>query len=150
MTGVNWAGVVAAVGSGLIGGVFLVFSVSIMPAFARLEKTHGIAVMQAINLTIVRSPFVVVFIGTVAACVLQVVLEPADVAGWIGAALYVLGTFGVTIVGNVPLNNRLDRTDLADPEDFWAVYARRWTTLNHVRTVAGIGAAVALTLAAGS
>lgn len=144
----NWAGVVAAVGSGLIGGVFLVFSVSIMPAFARLEKTHGIAVMQAINVTILRSPFMIVFIGTVPACVLQVVLEPADVAGWIGAALYIVGSFGVTAVGNVPLNNRLDRTDLTDPENFWAVYAQRWTLLNHIRTVASIGAAAALTLAA--
>lgn len=144
----NWAGVVAAVGSGLIGGVFLVFSVSIMPAFARLERTHGIAVMQSINITILRSPFIVVFIGTVLVCVLQVILEPADVAGWAGAALYILGSFVPTIVGNVPLNNRLDRTDLTDPEDFWAVYASRWTVLNHVRTVASTGAAVALTLAA--
>ena len=141
---------VAAVGSGLVGGVFLVFSVSIMPAFARLEKAHGIAVMQAVNTTIVRSPFIVVFIGTVVACVLQVVLEPTDVAGWVGAVLYVPASFVLTIVGNVPLNNRLDRTDLSDPEDFWAVYASRWTVLNHIRTLASTGAAVALTLAAAS
>jgi uncharacterized membrane protein len=145
---VSWAAVVAAVGSGLVGGVFLVFSASIMPAFARLDPTHGIAVMRAINTTIVRSPFIVVFLGTVAACVLQVVLEPADVAGWVGAALYVVGGFGVTAAGNVPLNNRLDRTEPSDPSGFWAVYARRWTALNHVRTLACTGAAVALTLAA--
>ncbi len=144
----DWVAGVAAVGSGLVGGVFFVFSVAIMPAFARLPERHGVAVMQAINVTIVRAPFLLVFMGTVLACVARVVLAPTDVLGVVGAALYVLGGFGVTMALNVPLNNRLDKVDADAPDGFWSVYASRWTLWNHVRTVACIGAAALLTAAA--
>jgi uncharacterized membrane protein len=136
--------VVAAVGSAVVGGMLGVFSVAIMPAFARLPAAHGIAGMQAINVTIVRAPFLLVFLGTVVACVARVVLAPADLAGWVGAALYVLGGFGVTMAFNVPLNNRLTTIDIDDACGFWPVYARRWTRLNHVRSVACIAAAAVL------
>lgn len=140
----------AAVGSGLVGGVFFVFSVAIMPAFARLPERHGVAVMQTINVTIVRPPFIAVFIGTALLCVAQVVLAPTDVVGVAGAALYVLGGFGVTVELNVPLNNRLtavDPDDTGAPDGFWSVYARRWTRWNHVRTAACIAAAALLAAA---
>jgi uncharacterized membrane protein len=143
----DWVTGVAAVGAGLVGGVFLVFSVAIMPAFARLAEAHGTAVMQMINVTIVRPPFIAVFLGTALACAAQVVLDPTDVVGVAGAALYVVGGFGVTMAANVPLNNRLERVDAARPDGFWAVYARRWTQWNHVRTLACAGAAALLTAA---
>jgi uncharacterized membrane protein len=139
----DWLAGVAAVGAGVIGGVFFVFSVAVMPAFARLPAGHGIAVMQAINVTIVRPPFLVVFVGTGIASVVQVVLAPGELAGWVGAALYVLGSIGVTAALNVPLNNRLMATAEDDPDGFWPTYASRWALWNHVRTIAGIGAAAA-------
>jgi uncharacterized membrane protein len=129
--------IIAGIGAATIGGVFFVFSVAIMPAFARLAPEHGTAVMQAINVTIVRPPFLIVFVGTGLAGIAHAVLDPT---AWVGAALYVLGGFGVTVVVNVPLNNRLAT---ADP-GYWAEYARRWTPWNHVRTVACIAAAIAL------
>ncbi|HZG90080.1 MAG TPA: anthrone oxygenase family protein [Pseudonocardia sp.] len=140
--------VATAVGAGLVAGVFFVFSVAIMPAFARLPPVHGVAVMQAINVTIVRAPFLVVFVGTAVACVGQVVLAPGDLLGVLGAVLYVVGGFGVTMVFNVPLNNRLDRLDAGADDPFWARYAGRWTAWNHVRTLASAAAAVALAAAA--
>jgi uncharacterized membrane protein len=135
---------VAAVGSAVVGGVFFVFSVAIMPAFARLPAAHAVAGMQAVNVTIVRAPFLVVFVGTVLACAARVVLEPADLGGWVGAALYVLGGFGVTMAFNVPLNNRLMVVDTAEGDAFWPAYSRRWTAWNHVRALACIAAAAAL------
>jgi uncharacterized membrane protein len=144
----DWVAGAAAVGSGLVGGVFFVFSVAIMPAFARLPERHGVAVMRTINVTIVRAPFIAVFIGTVLLCVAQVVLAPTDVVGVAGAALYVLGGFGVTVALNVPLNNRLATVDPDAPDGFWSDYARRWTRWNHVRAVACIAAAALLTATA--
>ena len=138
--------VAAAVGSGVVGGVLFVFSVAIMPAFARLPAAHGIAVMQQINVTIVRAPFLVFFVGTVLACVARVVLAPTDVLGVLGAALYVLGGFGLTAALNVPLNTRLMTIDTVDAGGFWPDYARRWTLYNHIRSAACIAAAVLLTV----
>jgi uncharacterized membrane protein len=143
----DWVAGAAAVGSGLVGGVFFVFSVAIMPAFARLPERHGVAVMQTINVTIVRAPFITAFIGTALLCAAQVVLAPTDVLGVAGAALYVVGGLGVTMALNVPLNNRLTAVDADAPDAFWGVYARRWTVWNHVRTAACLAAAALLTAA---
>ena len=67
-----------------------------------------------------------------------------------GAALYLVGVFGVTAAVNVPLNNRLEALDAASPEAalFWPGYVVRWTRWNHVRTVCALLASVLLTAAA--
>jgi len=54
--------------------------------------------------------------------------------------IYLIGTFGVTIFGNVPLNNALDRFDLESAtEEETALqranFERRWNNLNTIRTV---------------
>jgi uncharacterized membrane protein len=63
--------------------------------------------------------------------------------------LYLLGTVGVTIVCNVPLNNRLATVhpQSADAASYWNEYVTKWTTWNHARTVAALAAAAALTIA---
>jgi uncharacterized membrane protein len=142
----TWLAGTAAVGAAIVGGVFLAFSVAIMPAFARLAPEHGAAVMRAVNVAIVRGPFMVVFLGTALACAGEVALAPGEPAAWVGAALYLLGGFGVTMFFNVPLNNRLATVDPEAPGGFWDVYATRWTAWNHVRTVACIAASIALLL----
>ena len=64
--------------------------------------------------------------------------EPLALAG---AALYVLGALGITIAGNVPLNDALAGLDPASGAAQWHEYVRRWTALNHVRVAAGAAAA---------
>lgn len=54
----------AALGSGLIAGLFFVFSVTIMRAFAVILAPAGIAAMQSINRSIVAPTFLSVFFGT--------------------------------------------------------------------------------------
>jgi uncharacterized membrane protein len=57
--------------------------------------------------------------------------------------VYVVGVFGVTMFGNVPLNNLLDRFDISNASAD-AIHAMRqkfepkWNTLHHVRTWAAI------------
>ena len=50
------------------------------------------------------------------------------------SGVYCVGVLAVTMLGNVPMNNRLDRAD--DPARYWLTYASLWTRLNTVRTVA--------------
>ena len=51
-----------------------------------------------------------------------------------------IGSFLLTIVFNVPLNNALDAADAttATGQEFWQNYLTNWTFWNHIRTVASI------------
>lgn len=144
---------VSAVGCGLMAGLFFAFSVAVMRALSRLPAAQGMAAMQSINVAILNPVFALVFFGTTASCVALAVAAPiTDQTGtlWrvVGALLFVAGTFLVTVVINVPLNNALAEADAADPEGarLWEHYLSRWTAWNHVRTLAAGGATAAFVL----
>ncbi|HET7851741.1 MAG TPA: anthrone oxygenase family protein, partial [Methyloceanibacter sp.] len=103
----------AALGSGLIAGFFLAFSATVMWALERQPPPAGIAAMQAINIVVLNPIFLGVFFGT---AILSLVLDIVALLRWsdpgsgyllAGSLLYFVGTFLVTLVCNVPLNNRL-------------------------------------------
>ena len=56
----------AALGSGLIGGVFFGFAAFMLKAISRLPEPQAIATMQAITRSIRNSLFLVVFLATAA------------------------------------------------------------------------------------
>ncbi len=141
--------VTATTGAGLVGGIFFAFSNFIMKALAQVPVTEGAKVMQRINVTVLNPLFFTVFFGTgvvaliVAVATPNVWNAPGAVLGRIAAALYLFGTLGVTIVRNVPLNEKLAATALTDAAlaATWAHYLAAWTWWNHVRTIAALLAA---------
>ncbi len=144
-----------ALGCGLIAGVFFTFSSFVMRALARLPTSAGIAAMQSINVAVINALFLAVFLGTAAASILVIICA---LAGWhnpgaiwllVGGALYLVGSFLVTVVFNVPMNNALDAVAPSDPDgaSHWASYLTRWTAWNHVRAAAALAAAAALSIA---
>jgi uncharacterized membrane protein len=144
----------AAIGSGLIAGVFYAFSTFVMRALAKRPAVEGMAAMQAINVVVINPLFLGVFLGT---ALVNLVAVAGAVMNWgdqgatyvvAGAALYVIGTFGVTMVCNVPLNNRLAAIAPTDvcAGDVWSDYLRGWTMWNHVRTIAATLALAAFIL----
>lgn len=142
--------VIALLGSALIGGVFFAFSSFIMKALARLPSVQGMAAMQSINLVVLNPLFLGTFMGTAVisllVAVLVVTVWETHSTPWLvtGALLYLVGTFLLTGLGNVPLNNRLAAVQADDPAaiEVWEHYLDRWTRLNSVRTVAAICAAL--------
>jgi uncharacterized membrane protein len=145
--------VLGIVGCGLIAGVFLAFSTSVMPGLARLSKPAGALAMQQANRAILNPLFLAVFVGTTVVCVLVAVaaiVSGASGAVWLvgGALLYVVGAFVETVVINVPMNNRLDAADpdSAAGAEIWTGYLARWTAWNHVRAVASTLATAALAI----
>ena len=66
----------------------------------------------------------------------------------LGTGSYVIGTFLVTILGNVPLNKQLAEfsVDASDASFVWQRYRRVWTVLNTVRAVAAVVAALVYAL----
>jgi uncharacterized membrane protein len=147
MTGLLWF---SAIGCGLIAGVYFAFSTFIMTSFARIAPTAGVAVMNAINVDIVRSVFIPLFFGTTLAAGILAGLAlfrwsgPGSMAVLVGGAIYVIGMLGVTVAFNVPLNNALAAVDPSSAEgaSLWAGYVRDWTFWNHVRLIASISASV--------
>ena len=147
----------AALGCGLMAGLFFAFSNAVMGALARLQPSHGMAAMRSINRTILNPLFFIVFFGTAATCILLAVsllwrwYQPE--AGFLlaGSLLYLVGNIIVTMVFNVPMNESLDalEPESADAADVWARYLTNWTAWNHVRTVAALLGATAFILALG-
>ncbi|MFN0220055.1 MAG: DUF1772 domain-containing protein [Hyphomicrobium sp.] len=138
----------AALGSGLIAGTFFAFSAFVMGALSRLPAEQGAAAMQSINVVVLNPWFLSVFMGTAAICA---ALAAATLFGWrngggaillVGCSLYVIGTFGVTIACNVPLNEALAAVDPASDAatKIWSQYLVDWTFWNHVRSAASLGA----------
>jgi uncharacterized membrane protein len=144
----------AVLGCGLMAGVFLAFSSFVMSALARLPAPQGIAAMQSVNIRAVTPVFMTVFFGTAVLCVILAAwalsLPRASGGGFLfaGSFCYLAGSFLVTVVFNVPRNNRLaavdPNTDAA--ARLWREYLRSWTAWNHVRTTAALAATGLLTL----
>lgn len=126
----------AMLGAGLVAGIFFAFSTFVMRALGRLRPTEGIAAMQAINVTVINPFFLVAFFGTGALCVFL-----AFRGALAASAFYVVGCLLVTMVFNVPLNNRLASVEPGDAGVLWTHYLARWTLWNHVRTAASFVAA---------
>jgi uncharacterized membrane protein len=144
-----------ALGCGLIAGLYFAFSTFIMTALGRIEAVQGIAAMNAINSTILRSLFMPLFFGTTLVSLALGVLallrfgQPGTAAMLAGGLLYVVGMFIVTMVANVPLNNALAAIEPGGSQtaSVWAHYLDKWTFWNHVRTVASIAASACFIVA---
>jgi uncharacterized membrane protein len=139
---------IAAIGCGLVAGVFFAFSTFVMPALARLKPSQGITAMQSINITAINPLFMLALLGTAVACLFIVI---STLLHWhrsgtiylsIGSLLYLVGTILVTILGNVPLNYALANVDPNSTEGtiLWAKYLTDWTFWNHVRTLTALAA----------
>lgn len=147
--------VLGVLGTGLVAGVFCAFSAFVMKGLAALPPAQGVAAMQSINVAAVTAAFMAVFVGSAVLCaviaVVTFVLWPGEgrVELLVGSALYLFGSFGVTVAANVPRNDALAKLDPGTREaaSYWSVYVREWTAWNHVRTVASAGAALAYVLA---
>lgn len=139
----------AALGSGLVGGVFLAFSDFVMKSLGRIAPQAGVAAMQEINVVVLRSWFLRAFFATALLSVAAAALAlarwqwPASAFLLLAAASYLAGTFLVTIACNVPRNNALAR----EGTRVWADYLASWTRWNHVRAVSSLAAAALFTLA---
>jgi uncharacterized membrane protein len=139
--GLEWA---SGLGCALMAGVFFAFSTFVMPALAQLTAAQGIQAMQAINRTALHRPFLLSFVGTAAACLLPIAgwAEPHIQKRLLGCALYLVGTFFVTMKFNVPRNVALDAVDPVSAEGarLWLSYLSQWTFWNHVRSAAALAA----------
>ena len=146
---------VAALGCGLMAGVFFAFSSFIMNALGRLQPAQGIAAMQSINITVINPLFMATLFGTAVVCIVLAISavlrwqQPGAAYVLAGSLLYLIGTIGVTAAFNVPLNNALANVEPSSAEaaSVWANYLTNWTLWNHIRGAAALAAVASFTLA---
>ena len=145
----------SAVGSGLIAGLFYAFSTFIMKALSNLPAAQGIAAMQSINVSIINPLFILVFMGTSLASLILGIFSSINLGEvnavylLAGGVFYFIGSFLVTVVYNVPLNDALAAADPATSEgvNLWNQYLSRWLAWNHVRTIASLAALICFIIA---
>jgi uncharacterized membrane protein len=143
---------VTALGCALAAGVFYAFSSFVMAGLDLRSPATAVSAMQGINVTAVRPPLMFALFGTAPLCLAVGVVALVDLDGagrWFalaGAAIYLVGIVGVTMFGNVPLNERLDKIDADGPTaaEEWRRYYGPWSAWNHVRTIAGLAATAAM------
>ncbi len=128
-----------------------------MPGLDRSAPREAVAAMQGINRSAVTPVFMTAFLGTALLCL---GLAVWGVLSWhevraklvvVASALYLVGAFGVTVAGNVPRNEALERVDAAGAAaaSGWNDFFAPWLALNHVRTVTALAALGVFVLALG-
>ena len=149
--------VLAGTLTALVTGLFYGYSVSVNGGLHRLNDSEYIKAMQSINAVIQNPLFFVSFIGPVILLPLAAFLQrdsnSMQFALLLAASvIYIAGSFGLTMVGNVPLNVRLAKFDANKGSGNEIVQARAgfekpWNRLHAIRTIASIAATVLIFVA---
>jgi uncharacterized membrane protein len=160
MSGVSTTTIaVGLVGLTMVTGLFWGWTFSVMPGLRSVDDRTYVAAMQSINRAILNPIFLVAFVGTLAvlATAAFTTFSVGDTrrAWWITAAAvsYAFGVFGITVAGNVPLNDALDTFVPTGSDDAAFAAARRayegpWNRLHSIRSALGVLAVVLAATAA--
>ena len=139
-----------------MAGLFYAWSCSVMLGFARLSDREFVSAMQKTNRAIQNPVFFAAFFGAPIFLPISTYFsngQPPRFALLLAATvIYLAGTFGVTVFGNVPMNNVIDRFDLESATDEEiarqrANFERRWNNLNTIRTVSSTLALILIIIA---
>lgn len=129
--------------TGLLAGVFFTWSNAITPGIGRLDTLSYLKAFQEMNRTILNPLFFLVIFGALFFSFATAYFHKSNaVLFWLilsAAIMYFIGVFLVTIMGNVPLNEMLDKTDLAtitfhDASLLRKNFEAKWNTLHLIRT----------------
>ena len=101
-----------------MAGIFFTWSNAVKPGIGKLSDIEYLRALQSMNRVILNNAFKIIFLGAIIAVVLVPVfyfnLYPKNIF-WLFVftlIIYWIGVFGVTVSGNIPLNEILDKTNL--------------------------------------
>lgn len=130
--------------TGLSAGLFYAWAVSVIPGTRKVTDMVYLETMQSINRAILNPAFFLIFFGSLLLLVTSTIQQyQSGLSFWLmlaAALTYLMGTFGVTAFGNVPLNNTLDALQLSEMNPEQILCSRRqyegvWNRLHMIRTV---------------
>ncbi|MCS3529274.1 DUF1772 domain-containing protein [Chryseobacterium sp. JUb7] len=136
--------IITATLTALIGGLFYAYSCSVVLGLGKLSDAEYLKSMQSINREILNPVFFISFMGTTFLLPVTTFLyrghHPVFLFIFLAAIAYLVGVFGVTVIGNVPLNEQLDQFDILNSTSeqikiMRETFESRWNFLNNIRTL---------------
>ena len=131
--------------TGLLAGVFFTWTNAITPGIGRLNDIDYLQAFQHMNRTILNPLFYIVITGPLLLSFVAVFLYKEN-SGFIlrllttAGMIYFLGVFIITILGNIPLNDIVDKTNLEainleDAKTLRDRFETKWNNLHLIRTI---------------
>jgi len=129
-----------------MAGIFFTWSNAVKPGIGKLNDIDYLSALQSMNRVILNSLFLIVFIGTIISVALVPVFHfhfyPKNIF-WLLiliVIIYWVGVFFVTVFGNIPLNEILDKRNLSvmNPNDLSLLrdsIENRWNNFNLIRSI---------------
>ena len=131
--------------TGLSAGFFYAWQVSVIPGTLKINNVNYLETMQSINREILNPRFFLIFFGPIIMLAAGSFFSYSShkivfVLMMIATLTYLFGTFGITVTGNVPLNEQLDAMNLADMSmeklaEYRAEYEIKWNKFHTRRTL---------------
>ena len=123
-------------------GLYFIFSNTIMSALKK--HSSGAEVMVEINEIILNPIFMFFFMGSAASAIYLTIFAEGLIA--ISGIIFFVGTTLVTVVKNVPLNNRLRDATIQQRPEIWTIYSKDWVFWNHIRSISAIASGFLIVL----
>lgn len=131
--------------TGLSAGLFYAWSVSVIPGTKKVMDVAYLETMQSINRAILNPAFFVIFFGSVLFLTISSVYQfhtnkLVFTLLLTSSITYLVGTVGVTGLGNVPLNDQLEVLKIvgnnsSEIAEFRKYYESNWNRFHLIRTV---------------
>ena len=143
--------------TGLAAGLCFTWANAVTPGIGRLSDLNYLQAFQEMNRAIINPLFLIVFFGPFLSHAVHLFFywnEPGPIKGilLLAAISYLAGVLFVTIFGNVPLNEILERTDLqkATSSELKALrlsFEAKWNAYHQIRTAGSLLSFILLILA---
>jgi len=132
--------------TGIMAGIFFTWSNAVKPGIGKLSDLEYLNALQSMNRVILNGAFLIVFVGAIIAVALVPLfhfhLYPKNIF-WLFICIlliYWIGVFGVTVFGNIPLNEILDKTNLEtitleEIKTLRSSIENKWNNFNLIRSI---------------
>jgi uncharacterized membrane protein len=137
--------ILAILFTGLSAGLCFTWSNAVTPGIGKLNDIGFLQSFQQMNRVIINPIFLIVFFSPFLFNLLNIYLFKSSSGSvlWLlimATALYFFGVVLITIFGNVPLNEMLDKVDLTiasndELRSLREVFEDKWNRLHLIRTI---------------
>jgi uncharacterized membrane protein len=132
-----------------MAGIFFTWSNAVKPGIGKLSDLEYLRTFQSMNRVILKNTFKIIFSGAIITTGLLPIfyfnLYPNNIFWMFISAfiIYWIGAFIVTIIGNIPLNELLDKTSLESIslEELKTIRTSievKWNNFNLIRSISSV------------